>query len=126
MGICGSNDAINQRRITKGKPYIKCTYEIKNYDFVQIINNKGRQYINDEIESKIKILNGDKKEPLVFQKKFIKTGINIIYFIIEEKINDLSYLFNNCSSLKKIEFFSFETIQATKTVAMFQLCEELE
>ena len=126
MGICGSNDSINQRRISKGKPYIKCTYEIKNNDFVQIINNRGEKYINDEIESKVKILNGDGTEPLSFQKKFNKPGINVIHFIIEEKINNLSYLFNKCSSLKKIEFFSFEKIKATKTVAMFQLCEELD
>ena len=126
MGICGDDITHNRRRISKGKPYIKYTYEIKNNDLVQIINNRGEKYINDEIESKIKILNDDNIEPLIFQKKFVETGINVVYFIIEEKINNMNYLFNKCNSLKKAEFFSFETIQATKTAGMFQLCKELE
>ena len=108
MEISGNNVNIKLFSISKGKPCIKCTYEIKNTNvFIQIINNRGEKYINDEIESKVKILNGDKEESLIFQKKFIKLGINFVYFIIEEKINDMSYLFNECSSLKKAEFCFF-------------------
>ena len=124
--VCGSFVKINKIPKNKGIPTIKCTYDIKNKDYVQILNYKGEKCINDEIESKIKILNGDQKEPIIFQKTFDRLGINVVYFILEEKINDLSYLFNKCSTLKNIEFFSFETIQATKMVAMFQLCNELE
>ena len=40
--------------------------------------------------------------------------------MIEEKLNDMSYLFDKCSSLKKVKFFF------TRIGAMFQLCEELE
>ena len=64
---------------------IKCTYEIKDNSLVQIINYRGKSEINEEIESKIKILNDKRKENLIFQKKFDKLGINTIVFACEEK-----------------------------------------
>ena len=81
--------------------YIKCTYEIIDNSLVQIINYRGKTAINEEIEKKIKILNGKNKENLIFQKKFDKLGINTIIFICEEKLNDMSFMFNNCSTIKK-------------------------
>ena len=65
--------------------YIKCIYEISDYNYNQIINNTDGSEINKEIKSKIKILNNGKKEKIIFKKKFDKTGMKIIYFIIEEK-----------------------------------------
>ena len=105
---------------------IKCTYEIKDNSLVQIINYRGKSEINEEIESKIKILNDKRKENLIFQKKFDKLGINTIVFACEEKLNNMSFMFNNCSTLKKIEFKSFDTSQVTSMAAMFQLCSNLE
>ena len=105
---------------------IKCIYEIKDYNPTQIINYRSENYINEEIESKIKILNGDTKEKLILKKTFNKIGINTIYFIIEEKLNNMSYMFKDCSSLKEINFISFETVQVTKMRAMFDGCNELE
>ena len=53
--------------------YIKCTYEVKDINNdIQIINNGVIKTINEELESKIKILNGDKKEKLILRKNFIK------------------------------------------------------
>ena len=78
---------------------IKCTYDIKDLIETQIINNRIENMINKDIESKIKILNMNKKENLIFRKRFNKLGINVVYFIIEEKLNDMSFIFNNCSSL---------------------------
>ena len=112
--------------IIDGMSYIKCTYEIKDNNETQILNNKGEKFTNEEIESKIKMLNGDKKEKLIFTKKFDKAGIKIIYFIIEEKLNNMNYLFNKCKTLKKVEFFNIDTSQVIQMVAMFQLCTELE
>ena len=89
--------------------YIKCTYEIKDNNYIQIINNRYLDIINEEIESKVKIWNNGKKENLIFKKKFNKNGIYIIYFIIEKKLNNMSLMFNNCSSLKEINFISFQT-----------------
>ena len=103
MGTCVGREKNRQR----GIPTIKCTYEINENELVQILNNKGKKCINEEFESKIKIMNGDIKEPLVFTKKFNNLGDNTVYFIIEEKLTDMSYLFNKCSSLKKkkLNFF---------------------
>jgi len=126
MGNCICESNKNQQnmsnvvsKISKGPPLIRCNYDVKDDNLVQIMNNRGEKYINEEIESKIKILNGDKREPLVFQKKFSSPGMNTIIFIIEGNLNNMSYLFNKCSSLKKVEFFSFENIQVTKMIAMF-------
>ena len=133
MGVCFCESSKKHQNIIEpglkknnGPAYIKCTYDIKDYNFTQILNYRGEKTINKEIESKIKILNGNTKEPLVFKKKFNKIGMNTIIFIVEEKLVNMSYLFNKCKSLKKVEFFSFETIQCTNMRAMFQLCEELE
>ena len=101
---------------------IKCIYDIKDNNLTQIINNRGRVDVNKEIESKIKILNGNQKEKLIFQKKFTSIGRNEITFIVEEKLNNMSFMFNKCSSLKEIHFINFETIQATSMSAMFHEC----
>ena len=42
--------------------YIKCIYDIKDYNEAQIINFRGEKDINEEIESKVKIWNGEKAE----------------------------------------------------------------
>ena len=86
MEKCENYDKDNiPSNILDGISYFKCTYEIKDNKETQILNYKGKTESNEEIESKIKMLNGDKKEKLIFTKKFDKTGIKIIYFIIEEK-----------------------------------------
>jgi len=75
-------DKIN--RLLHKISHIKCQYEIQDNDnYIQIINNRDKDLVNEEIELKIKMLNGDKKENLIFQKKFNKKGIYTIYFIIE-------------------------------------------
>ena len=133
MGICDCESSNNHKNIispvlkeNKNASYIKCSYYIKDHNLTQIINNRGEKYINEEIESKIKIVNGNKIEPLVFKKKFNKIGMNTIIFMIEGKLVNMSYLFNKCKSLKNIEFLSFETTQCTDMSTMFQFCEELE
>ena len=104
----------------------KCIYNIKDNEETQIINNGFEDYINNEIESKIKILNGNQKEKLVFKKKFDKIGINTIDFIIESNLNDMSFMFSKCSSLKGIEFISFESSTITNMQGMFNECTGLE
>ena len=51
-------------KIKDGISYIRCTYEIKDINEVQIMNDRSENYSNDEIASKIQILNGDEKEEL--------------------------------------------------------------
>ena len=110
-----------------GLPLIECTYEIKDTNLVQIINDRGTEKINEEVKSKIKILSdGDIFEPLIFQKQFNMLGMNTVIFVNEENLCDMSFLFNKCSTLKKIEFFNFESIHPKKMLAMFQECHLLE
>ena len=97
-----------------------------DYINTQIINNSDGIEVNKDIESKIKILNNGMEEKLIFTKKFDKTGMNVIYFSIQNKLNDLSFLFNNCSTLKAIDFISFETDNVTNMKVMFQSCHKLE
>ena len=104
----------------------KCLYEIKDYNYTQIINNQFEHFINNDIEPKIKILNNNKKESLIFQKRFEKLGLNEIDFIIEEKLNNMCFMFNNCTSLKQIKFISIDTSQVTDMSRMFFGCNELE
>ena len=80
---------------------IRCIYDIKDNNETQIINDRSPNYVNEEIGKKIKILNGDKEEGLIFKKKFDNLGIHTIDFIVLEKLTNLNYLFFKCSSLKK-------------------------
>ena len=105
---------------------IKCTYDIKNYNYTQIINNTNGEYINNEIESKIKILNNGAIEELVFQKKFPQLGINKIDFIVVDALENMSYLFNQCSSLKEIKFINMDTALVGNMNSMFSGCAELK
>jgi len=106
--------------------YIKC-YEIKdNNNIVQIINNTDGSEVNKDIENKIRILNNGREEKLILKKKFDKIGMNVIYFSIIKKLNNMSFLFNNCSTLKKIDFISIETDDVIDMKSMFQSCCNLE
>ena len=124
-----SNNNGNLNKLTQFSEnisYIKCIYDIKDFNETQIINFRGEKTINEEIELKVKIWSDGKTEKLIFKQKFNKLGINVIYFIIEEKLTNMCFMFNKCSSLKEINFINVETIQVTNLGAMFQYCEELE
>ena len=71
-------------------------------------------------------MNGGKKDNIIPRKKFNKIGINTVYFAINDNLINMSFLFNNCSSLKEIYFNSFETDITTNMKAMFQNCSNLE
>ena len=111
---------------TKNKISFKCIYDIKDFNYTQIINNQYEYLVNEEIEQKIKIINNNKKENIVFQKRFDKLGINEIDFIIEENLSNMCFMFNNCTSLKKIKFISIDTSKVTDMSRMFLMCQELE
>jgi len=119
MGVCGE---------LYQKQYIECFYMIENdKELVQIINNKDDSgYINEEIESKIKLHNNGKREKLIFKKQFVTKGIHSIKFIIKEKLTNMSFMFYNCSTLKEIKFFSFLTDQVTNMQSMFDGCSKLK
>ena len=70
MGFCQS--FCNSNNLSNVTAHMRCTYDIKELKEVQIINNTDKTYVNKEIESKVKILNGNKKEKLIFKKNLIK------------------------------------------------------
>ena len=110
--------ASSDSRSTKNEVSFRCTYEIKDiYLKTKIIN---------EIKTKIKILNNNKKEKIISKKKFDKIGIYIIDFIIEEKLTDMSYMFCDCRSLKKIEFINIDTSNVENMGCMFSRCNKLK
>ena len=122
MGTC----YIEKSGINK-KISFRCTYEVKDIDNdIQIINNTNGKYINDEIKEKITILNNGQKENLEMKKKFDSKGKKIIDFIIEKKLNNMSYMLYKCSTLKSIDFIYFETDQVSNMYSMFYECSELE
>ena len=55
-----------------------CIYDIKDYNETCIINNKFKDIINEDIKQKIKILNGNKKESIVFKKNLIKLELMLL------------------------------------------------
>ena len=117
-------------KLNDGQSLIKCTYDIKDDSETQIINdiyeNEFVFLINEEIQKKIKIWNNNEIEKLVYRKRFEKLGTNTIYFIIEEKLNDMGFIFNECISLKQIQFISSQTEEVTNMCAMFSECNNLE
>ena len=101
-------------KLKVGQSLIKCTYDIKDDSETQIINdiyeNEFVFLINEEIQKKIKIWNNNKTEKLIYRKSFNKLGTNTIYFIIEEKLNDMIFIFNECISLILLFCFLYSQI----------------
>ena len=102
----------DNKKVFNNEISFRCTYDIKNInDKILIINDRLKyddeefEIINEEIKGKIKLLNGNKKEEITFKRKFDNIGYNTIDFVIETNLQNMSYMFSMCDSLKKIEFF---------------------
>ena len=108
-------------KINIGLPIIECTYDIKDTNLVQIMNDRGETAINEEVELKIKILN-DKNifEPLILQKQFDKLGMTTVIFVIEENLSDMSFLFNEQHLLKKKLIFLLLSFLTTITAVILK------
>ena len=52
----------------------KCIYEIKDNNEIQILNYRNEDNINEDIKSKIKIVNNNKIEDLIYKKNLTKLG----------------------------------------------------
>ena len=105
----------------------RCIYLIQDTNnYTRLINDRGKICINPEISYKVKILKDNKRENLIFQRKFDKTGLYTIDYIIEGTLTNMSFMFNECTSLKQIEFISCDTSQVIDMKYMFRNCFELE
>ena len=105
----------------------RCTYLVEDTNAeIRLINDGLDMLKNQEISSKIKILNNGEKENLTFFKKFDEAGIHVVDFIIEEIIYNMSYMFNECTSLIQVEFISCNTSKVNDMRALFRKCIQLE
>ena len=80
---------------------IKIIYEIKNEDDVGMNHIFGGKFVENNKDNLELIINGEKSE-LVKEYELIK-GINNLEIIINNKINNLEYMFHECYNLKNIE-----------------------
>ena len=126
MGICesqGNSSSISNDNNKNNQISFRSYYDIKNiYEEIKIINVKENKYI----KSKIKILNGNKKEKIINTKKFNKIGINTIDFIMEGKLTKMNNIFDGYKSLIKIEFISIDTSKVNDMNLMFCGCDNIE
>ena len=72
-----NSQTINEASNLSNQISFRCIYDVKDYDETQVINDTGHKdyyipIINEEIKSKIKIINNNNKEELIFNKKFDK------------------------------------------------------
>ena len=92
-GGAGGHNFQKSKKINKGESLIKCIYDVKENNEIQIINDRIENMLNEDIQAKIKIWNNNKKEKLIYKKKFDKLGLNTIYFIIEKKNRKFKFYF---------------------------------
>jgi surface protein len=92
------------------------------------IDDKGNK--NEEIEN----LNNNDLDLFInnklseFKKYFIpeKEGEYIIKINLNKNLKNLSYLFNNCKNIIKIDLSLFNTYEVTNMYSMFENCSSLE
>ena len=125
-GGAGENNFETSKKINNGDSLIKCIYDVKEKNEIQIINDRIGNMLNEDIEAKIKIWSNNKIEKLIYKKKFDKLGLNTIYFIIEKKLDNLNFIFNDCSSLKQIQFINPEMERVRGMIGMFNECKNIE
>ena len=120
--------------------FIKCTYEIKNIGLgkqIQIINNKRFPYdniINEEIEREMRVIINGEIQPVINKEKkldyltyiFMEDGIHTFYFISNNYLTNMAYMFKNCSTLIKIDLSSFNTDQVLNMSSMLSNCNSLK
>ena len=143
MGLIKDNNNSNEieiipiNKIVNNINFIKCTYLIDKIDLgkaTQIINNKGKEnYINTEIERKMKVIINGEIQPVINREKnldyltyiFVNDGKYTFYFISDSCLNNMSYMFYNCSSLTNIDLLSFNTNQVFDMSYMLYKCSSL-
>ena len=54
-----------ENKSKKNNASFRCIYEIKDYSDTQIINDRDENNMNEEIKTKVKILNDKKKENII-------------------------------------------------------------
>ena len=114
---------------------IMCEYDIKKEKENKILNCyeeavKEREYLDGidnrkEIKGNCKIYLNDKKKDFSFDFDFKKEGINSIKIILKAPLNNLNYMFYECSSLASIDLSNFKSDNIKNINGMFYECSSL-
>ncbi len=112
----------------KKENYILAEYNIEKNDVdkeIQIINCNNNSNKN-EIENGIEIELNEQTVKFSFKKKFNKVGTYKIKFKFLKTINNLSHLFEDCSKLCLINFDNYEMEKVEDISYMFKNCISLK
>ena len=105
---------------------INCIYNVDKNE-IKILNNHQNKGINKEInEDNIEIFINDKKVNFSFIYKSDSKEEIKVKFKFNKLINNMSYMFHKCFSLKSIDLFSFDASNATNMSFMFSECSSLK
>ena len=99
-------------------PITELDEQEEKYNFINITNIKERKYCHI-------YFNNDKKTEIERTYLTKKDKVKEIKIVIDEEINSLSELFNNCSCLQSIHFIKFNRYNITNMNKMFRECDEL-
>ena len=106
--------------------FIKAKFEVENTSKeIRILNNSYEGF-NFEIEKTIKIIIDGQIKSYIYEYKFNKKGINVVYYIAIDIIHELSFMFKDCYSLKEIDLSSFNTNNVTQMKHLFFGCALLK
>ena len=114
---------INKINLIKGK------FEIKKEDIgneIQILNYRYISKKNNEIKEKIKLIINGIILRNIYKVKFSKEGIYIVYYIPDDLLTDISFMFFKCSSLKEIDLSLFNTQKLISLSGLFSDCSSLK
>ena len=106
--------------------YIICEHEIKEKDInqpIQILNCVKEN--KNELNNYCDIYINDKKNDFSFTYIFEKEGTYTIKIRFKQNIENLSWLFNNCSTITSIDFSNFNYNYITNMSWLFHGCSSL-
>ena len=90
---------------------------IKLFDELFVHNNKDKlsMFIDNKLQKNLEVYyrNDDDKKKIISVKLEEKTN---------QKVKDMSYMFNNCKNLYEVNFDNWNTVNIFSMEAMFQLC----
>ena len=104
------------------KNYILGFYKKTSKEPIQLIYNSESQ--NSDLEKSIEIYINENKINFCYEHELYERGENLCRFIFDKELNDISYMFYNCSNLIYI-FFSLP-YKITNIKHLFDSCTSLE
>jgi hypothetical protein len=109
--------------INESKKEINLIYYTQKEDIYNIF---GEKFVENNKKNIELIINDENKTHLI-DKALLKKGENIIKLIMINKINNLSYMFYNCSTLKSVKELKYlDTRDIVNTSYMFFKCSLLK